>query len=420
VMQLLHVLLASAVVWVVATFAPMPRWTRVLIVLGYWLGFEYAVISRNYALGLLPLFASAALLQHRPKAYIGQGVLLAVACQANALAMMLAGCLGLLQIDLWLRDGRPMTRRFLIGAIILAAGVLLSVAQLWPVEDRAYSKSPKLVDVERAGRIAAAWWQSFVPIPPVGRHWWGNNLLDITIHRGGILKFAQPVLGVITFAVVAWSMPRRREGLGLFLLGTGVLCLFFYVVFPGGLRHQGHLVIAAVLALWIGGGWNVLSKTGRFIWTALFGVSAGVGLLASALDTVQPFSASRALATHIEANYPPASPVIGTVDLAVSPIAGPLERPIWYPTPGRFGTFIKWDNRRSTWADLQLIEQRAARFHTELSSDVPVLLVLSELSNVEPSSVFREVARFENATVADERYRLFVYVPERGGVEDDR
>src|SRR4030042_3824725 len=52
-MQITHLLIASAAVFLFARFSPFSRLNKVLFALGYYALFEYSVIARHYALGIL-------------------------------------------------------------------------------------------------------------------------------------------------------------------------------------------------------------------------------------------------------------------------------------------------------------------------------------------------------------------------------
>ena len=419
-MKLLSALVATGVVFVVAGFAPFSRGVRVLICLGYFFAFEYAVVSRNYGLGLLPLLCFAALAQRRPRAYGWQGVALATAANANLFATLLAAAAGLVVAGRWLRDGRPHVRRFVAGASFLLAGLALCAWQMWPPADRQYVTLAVGLDVPLAGRVLAGIWRAMVPLPYPGRFWWGNNVLDFTLARDGPLMAVQPLLGLAAAALVTWMLPRRLAALGLWLLGGAAMLALLYVVFPGGLRHQGHWFVLALLSLWVGGGFASLSPAKRRLWVALLCVQAAAGLIASAADVALPFSASRAAGDYIASHYPADASVIGEVDFAASPVAGVLGRPIYYPAADRWGTFIRWDARRRPVRDLAALAPLARRLSQEaVAAGRPptVLLLISDRDQHphggrperEPGPSFRQVAAFEDATVDDERYRLFEF-----------
>lgn len=52
-MQIVHLLIATTTVYIVAQYAPFTRLQKGLYAFGYFLFFKYATISRNYALGIL-------------------------------------------------------------------------------------------------------------------------------------------------------------------------------------------------------------------------------------------------------------------------------------------------------------------------------------------------------------------------------
>ena len=420
-MKLLHAAIAAGTAFVVAAYMPLSRVLRVLACLGYFVLFEYAAVSRNYGLGLLPLLGFAAVHTRRPHAWVWQGVLLAVAAQANLFAALLAGAGGCVAIGRWWADGRPSSGRFAVGAGVLGLGLLLCCVQVYPPEDRQYAESifslPMGDVAERGGRVAAGLWRSFAPLPDPSRAWWGNNVLDVTLRHGGLLKAVQPALGLLALGLIVWLLPRRRGAITMGLVGGGAFLSFLFLAFPGGLRHQGHWVVLALTCLWLGGGTATLPRAKRVGWAVVLGVQAVGGVIASVADVATPFSASRAVAEHIEAEYPPDVAIMGGRDFAVSPVSGVLGRPIYYPGPDRWGTFLKWDEKRTlptVVADLSAAARSLSR--DEAGRSRTVLLIVSDpvggdalTANV--GDDFKPVGRFADATVEDERYTLYEFAP---------
>src|SRR6185295_16116847 len=76
-MQLLNLAFAAGAVWLVARFAPFSRRVCALFAFGYFPLYEYGIISRNYAIGLLFLVAFCALRAARPRAWLPLSLLLA-------------------------------------------------------------------------------------------------------------------------------------------------------------------------------------------------------------------------------------------------------------------------------------------------------------------------------------------------------
>jgi hypothetical protein len=82
-MQIFHVMLATGVVFLFAKFAPFSKLQKVLFSFGYFAFYEYAVISRNYVLGVLLVFCFCTLYVKTKKNYL-----------ALSLTLALLGCLG--------------------------------------------------------------------------------------------------------------------------------------------------------------------------------------------------------------------------------------------------------------------------------------------------------------------------------------
>src|SRR5262245_52207321 len=100
-MQVLHLAIAAASVFLFARNAPFSRRARALFAFGYFPLFEYGVISRSYSLGLLFVLAFASLASWRIdpegavskrilRGYLPLGIVLALLANANAYGWLLA------------------------------------------------------------------------------------------------------------------------------------------------------------------------------------------------------------------------------------------------------------------------------------------------------------------------------------------
>ncbi len=65
-MQVLHLIIATCSVYVFLKYSPFTRTTKLLFIFGYFPCYEYAVLSRSYALGVLGLFSFCALFCRPP------------------------------------------------------------------------------------------------------------------------------------------------------------------------------------------------------------------------------------------------------------------------------------------------------------------------------------------------------------------
>src|SRR6185503_14787340 len=94
--QAVHLIIASLSVFLILFFSPFPLSTRVLIPFGYFFLFEYAVLSRNYAIGVLLAICICLLIRKKFRyKLILYYVLLFLLSNTHLLAILLAGSLHL-------------------------------------------------------------------------------------------------------------------------------------------------------------------------------------------------------------------------------------------------------------------------------------------------------------------------------------
>jgi hypothetical protein len=130
-MQLLHIVLALGTWLVIYRWAPLNRAEKLLLLLSYFLFFEYFVVSRSYVLVALLGFGFVALRQHRPEQrfilWLMLGLLANTQLHGPIWSMALAASL-VIQRD------RP-TPLFLAGGALYLALLGLVVATMTPAAD---------------------------------------------------------------------------------------------------------------------------------------------------------------------------------------------------------------------------------------------------------------------------------------------
>ena len=89
--QLVQGIIACAIVFLILFFSQIPVLAKILIPFGYFFLFEYGVLSRNYAIGILPAFIICVIL-HKNFRYriIVYYVLLFLVSNTHLLALLLA------------------------------------------------------------------------------------------------------------------------------------------------------------------------------------------------------------------------------------------------------------------------------------------------------------------------------------------
>lgn len=442
-MQALHLLIASGTAYLCLRFAPLSRWQRVVFIFGYYPFYEYAVLSRNYAAGILCATGFCVLLRGGRKNHLPAALLLLLLMQTSFHGLVLGSLLGLLLLYLRVsgppEEGIKTAERWRTAAVagLLLAGAAISLKVMIPPPDVGiYTGGHPYFKLERALRVLALFWRSYLPIPGPGAHFWNTNILDP-------LPLWQLGLGLALFAYFCLVLLRRRALLAVYVSGSVVYLLFHYLKFFGYSRHHGHLFWLLFFCLWLDSCLpGALSGDGRAArWPGFFrrGLPAVVSIIllanlagaviAAGEDWRRPFSANRAAAEYIRAEGLNQLPIAGDVDDAVLAFSHLLGRPIYYPRSDTTGTYVTYDRnvrwrKMKVWGILTRIEEEMRRRGGE------ILVILNyrlqdrrefELWNREVEKRIEEtgnaagrlvpVKEFTDTIVPDEHYFLYRMVP---------
>jgi hypothetical protein len=417
-MQVVHVLVASATAFVIALYSPFTRVQKILIVFGYFLFFEYATISREYALGILGIFIFCAVFRPGPKKnYLLLALVLAFICQTGiyavivALAFILAMLFEAVQTPSWRQTVPSFWWQFPLGALIVLSSLGLSLLHIRPPPDGGLMDFH--LGLKGLSDTLSMFWTSFVPIPQWTRTFWNTNILKVPGTSFHIMTFlALAVLGVSVLFFL-----RKPFVLIAYVVGAAGLLLFKQFVFHGYLRHDGFAFILFLACLWLAAAFpekrfpqEAVERIAKWftplqpkVLLILLIVQAGVGLAASCAPWEIPFSEASSVAQFIRSNRMDGWPIIGDQDFATSTVAADLNRKFFYLMGQRTGDFIIWDKQRldSTEPVMAAATEMAARLHHK------VLVILSYPSEAVGKDV-KKIASFQGAIVPDENYYLFI------------
>lgn len=277
--------------------APFSRITQLLFLLSYFMAYEYAVIARSYALAVLLVFVALASQAHPLRYAIILALLFNTSVHAAifAAALLLAG---------------PRTKEMSIAI----GGALVTLWQLWPRGEG----NPLAMRGFQLGAITALR-DVFVPFSTT---MW-TALLSLAILIGIALTLrSRPALFVLVFCT------------------TALLALYSLVWF-GGLRASGMILIAVIAAMWIAGG--LQNRIVAIALNTTLAVSAAFAIVVSYTDVRYAFSGSKEMAQFIDDrldNYDIAAHNFYSAEAILPYLPG---RQFWYIGLGEYGTYLKWN-----------------------------------------------------------------------------
>lgn len=346
-MRALHVMIAIAAVALLVLRSPLPAAVRWLLPFGYFFAYEYAAIARNYAPGVLLLFAVCALRDDRR--WWWRTLLLS--------ALALTHLWGTVAVVAWCitRTGHVDLRARFIGPSRVLLVLPAVVLALWRIAPHGASpfgiRWHGLLTLDRMGATLMQLGQAWQPVPDwQATHPWNTQLM-IPDHR---LSLAW--LGLLV-TIAAWRAVPRQHGARAFFVCCGLgLTAFPWLTDLRGIRYTGTVVVAWIAAIWLGGG--RLEKRAEFFSIVVLAfqvIGAGVILL---VESRRDFSAGEELARAIAGSGHVRAPIVETRYTAGPVISALLDRQLVYPTVGATGSWCDW-SRSPFMPEAQALRQAA-------------------------------------------------------------
>ena len=416
-MQVFNIFLAGIAVFIFLHYSPFNRLQKILFIFGYYTLFEYGTISRNYAVGILFLFAAVAmyLSKHRFSPVFTAAALF-LASQTNVYALMLSMALsGYFFLDHLFNAGKrgdAVKRKFQYTAavLIILAGFAVSVLQLIPPADSGYATEWNTGwDPGKAVSLTGVIHRAFIPIPLNTLHFWDTNFIESNAIR--------LISSLLLLVVVIWLLKRTRLELLLFLGGTFAILLFMYIKYYGCLRHYGHLFILLAIALWLSkekhkhaaqNGPVKHLRAKNIVLTLLLLCNFYAGVLASYLDWKYVFSNGRAAAEYIKEEGLEESFLVGNPDYAAITVAGFLSKKLFYPRGDRFGTFIILDNHRHKSDFFHVLKSIESVSMNQWKETIIILNFVPHHHGIRKK--LRLLASFTGSVVSNEKYYIWQLV----------
>ena len=416
-MQVAHLLIALgiwALIWCASPFKPFEK---LLLLLSYYLFWEYFVISRNYALGVLLGLGFVALCVRRPEQRFWPWVLLGLLANTSVYAAIWSFALA----ALFVFRNRTAWHALLPGAAIYLGVCVLAVATMIPAPGNSLhgTLTAAIGQLDIAVRFVVG---AFVPLfspfindalafigGPAAKlaGGFGNPAEALTNFVAGSPGL---IAAVLTLPILAcFSIVRDRWLMASYAAAIIGFVLFSEMLDYGGKpRHFGFLFIALIGVVWM---WRALpGKSVSAVWLGLLLVNAVSGLTTLASE-LRPYSQGREAARWLERVHLQDDFLIGSRDAYVSPIAGYLNRRIYYLECECFGTYVKWNNARVSKLSQDEFLVRLTRALDVQHKSAAIVIVRQPFDPAEqrltPDLAFEPLEQFPPAIEKDETYVVY-------------
>jgi hypothetical protein len=242
-MQVLHGVIGTASVALLAYCSPFRRRDAWLLAFGYYFVFEFCAISRGYALGVLfALAACAAAAGPRPRVVV-IAVLLALVANTSIFGLIVASALVLALLPQC--RGRRLVELVPAGAIVIA-GVALSLWALTPSPESWFGRDWYVhSSLNRLEDVSSLLGTAYVPLPDFrSRSPWNSSLL---VAEGRYIPyvghFTAAIVGVAILLLAIVHLRRRPSLVAALTAGSAAIMALIYIEYSAGYRHHGHLFV---------------------------------------------------------------------------------------------------------------------------------------------------------------------------------
>ena len=254
-MQLAQWIIASLVAALIIFYSPLPTSTKALFCFGYYFLYEYAILSRNYGLGIL-ITCCICLLPIREFRFKTVIYYFLLFCLSNVhlLAMLLAASLHLYFLLSYIEQKRPI-RQVLVHVLVGGIIFLPAVYFIFPPSDSTINMGYWLDrwNIHQLTATVEGPLRAFLPFPAWWNpHCWNTQFLIEAKPDHSILKVVNLLLAIGFPVMAAFILRKSWKALALFstnfllnfLLSAGVFSLT-------SARYAGFIFIGFFVACWL-------------------------------------------------------------------------------------------------------------------------------------------------------------------------
>jgi hypothetical protein len=356
-MQLFHVIISTTAVFVFVKYSPFGFIEKLCIIFGYFIFYEYNIISRNYALGLLFLFTICAVLSSGKRKYFILFTLLLLLANTHLFYLICSIPLFIISFNLFIKEKHSYKLIFLVVGVYFAA-IVIAFIQIIPPSDHFlghYNNAPYF-SFARIGKAFSIPLKGFIHIPDVFKYnFWNTNLLvDISKPLSILLSLFFLLFSFIIFHDKPTSL------IIFYFSALGIIFFIYISPIVAGVRYFGFIFMLFLISLW-------LSKTPRFsftkpvlpayslffstmrekIFAPAFTIILATQLFSSAyafyMDYKNPFSEAKNVVMYLMENNMTDNFILVSDHTTGPPISAYLGKKIYYPENNNYESFCLWN-----------------------------------------------------------------------------
>ena len=254
-MQWIQLVIACMAAFLILFYSPFPFITRILIPFGYFFIYEYSILCRNYAVGvLLALFICLIIYKDfKYKTFLYYALLLLLS-NTHLVALFLAASLHLYFFLLNLEQKKKTTvlaLHILFGGLIFLSAVYF----ISPPSDSEMNADfwRNRWSVNQLNDIGQLPLHAFIPFPAWwNEHFWNTQFLLEAKNKYPLLKLINPIIVLMLIWTIFIILRKYKKSLILFAANLSLSFVVTIAVFPLTTpRYSGFIFIGFMIAYWL-------------------------------------------------------------------------------------------------------------------------------------------------------------------------
>lgn len=346
-MQVINVLFAMAVSWLVLFRSPFSLWFRIGFLFTVGMGFQYAVVTRGYMMMILLMFLLAVLYPRRFACRWRYGMLLALLFNTESFVIVPTAVLAVsYTLECLWRQGGLRRYGFPIG--LAGLGALISLLSLLPFDGMENMQSYYRSDHHFYGaffrNIRTGFFSETV--------WYGLPVIFPFLHGVPYVQAVALGLGSLLLVVTA-ALVRRSRWIVFLAAWVGWFYVIFTFLYHGWYWHALLFPVFVTWTLWlfsVSGAGRLPIRFGRGLRLAMalcflpmLAAGPHATLLAHRDGYRTPYSGSKAMAAYIRQHGYDRQVLVSLVCFCTSSLSGYLPDTLfWITGEKRIAPYIIW------------------------------------------------------------------------------
>lgn len=319
-MQVFHISIMTLAVGVFLKKAPFPWTFKLLFIFGYFIFYEYNILSRNYNLGILFIFLACSLYDKRDSKFIIISILLGLACHSHAIFLILAGTLmAIITLERLITHKQYSSIKSWIGIFLFGLLAIISVLQIIPPSDTTFfNQGDYFTFLQKIPKSIAPFFKGIFIMPDITiDSFWNSHIL---------VNYSKPIAGIASIVSLAipYLLFYKNKRLVIYMyVGIFATGVFFYFTLLNAARYYGVLYLFLITALWIDTSTTstddihafakakktflllpegVLKKIRPVLIYTILGLHFIAGVYAFTMDISKPFTTAKQTFQYLEKN----------------------------------------------------------------------------------------------------------------------